>query len=107
MMEEIMIKHTATMAALGIALIASPALAGEEGGQSMSIQYRDLNLSTPEGQAKLDQRIDVAARQVCGVSQPATGSRIKSRSQQACYEEARKSVKQQVAAMVAQNQRGG
>jgi UrcA family protein len=100
-------KNILTAAAAGIALIATPVLAGESSSQSMSINYRDLNLSTPEGQEKLDQRIDIAARQLCQMSDTATGTRIQSSSKKACYENARKSVKSQIATLVAENQRGG
>ncbi len=98
---------TLMTAAAGIALVATPALAADAPDQSMQISYRDLNLSTPEGQAKLDQRVDVAARQICELSTNTTGTRIQSRSKRACYDNAVKSVKQQIATLVAKDQRGG
>lgn len=52
-------------------LIAAPALA-EEG---RPLRYADLDLSTPEGKAKLDKRIAVIARKICA-SHVLTGTRI-------------------------------
>lgn len=102
-----MIKHTVAAAALGLALIATPTMANDTPAQSTSVQFDDLNLSTPEGQKKLDRRINAAARQVCQVSQGITGTRVKSRGQSACLKKARKSATKQVAAMISEAQRGG
>lgn len=45
--------------------MAQPALAG-----SHTVKFSDLDLSSPEGQARLDARIAAAARKVCMASQP-------------------------------------
>ena len=51
---------------LGLALAASqPAHAGER-----LVGYADLDLSTKDGQTKLDARLRKAAKDVCGLSQP-------------------------------------
>ena len=102
-----MFKTALTAATLGLATIATPAIAGPESGQSISVEYRDLNLSTPEGQEQLDRRIDDAARQVCQLDTVRTGTRINSRSSQECFENARKSVETQVARLIRNEQRGG
>ena len=106
-MEDTMIKYTATAAALGLALIATPAMAYDIPARSTAIEYRDLNLSTPEGQDTLKRRINSAARQVCKVSRVQTGTRVKSRGQSECLKHARKSATKQVAAMISEARRGG
>lgn len=53
----------------GMALVvaATPAMAGDESANRPTRQVRtsDLNVSTPEGIAALDRRINVAARAIC------------------------------------------
>jgi len=102
-----MIKQTAAAAALGLALIATPTMANDIPAKSTSVEFRDLNLSTPEGQETLDRRINAAARQVCKISHVTTGTRVKSRGQSACLKHARKSATKQVATMISKAQRGG
>lgn len=89
-------------AAIGLALTAAPALAGE-----VTVKYDDLALSTPEGQRTLDQRIHAAARKACEANAPTTGTRIKSNEARRCVEEAKRQVKQQVAAIMEQQRLGG
>lgn len=101
-----MFKTTLTAAAFGLALAASPAMAGDD-KPSTTIEFKDLNLSTAEGQAILDKRIDMAARAMCKVDQVTTGTRVRSADRVACYKAAKKSAKQQVAALVEQERRGG
>ncbi len=105
-MEEIMIKATLTAAALGLTLSAAPAIAGDE-RPSTRVEYKDLNLTTPEGQEKLERRIDYAARTICGVGRVRTGTRIASSQSKECLKAAKQSAKQQVAAMIEREQRGG
>lgn len=94
-------------AALALAFTASPALAGTSDVSSQSVGYADLNLATPEGQARLERRIDAAAKSVCRVNQVRTGTRLRSPNQGACLANARASAKKQVSAMMSQTQRGG
>ncbi|MDZ3831052.1 MAG: UrcA family protein [Sphingopyxis sp.] len=54
-------------ASLAVAGAAAPALADENVGQSVEVPYGDLNLSTAEGRAQLDQRINRAVRNVCRI----------------------------------------
>lgn len=61
-----------TLAAAAIA-VATPAAAQTE---SVTIGYGDLNLARPAGRAVLSQRIDGAARQLCGVSSPLELKRV-------------------------------
>ncbi len=89
-------------AAIGLAIPAAPALAGD-----VSVKYDDLALSTPEGQRTLDRRIHAAARKVCEADAPTTGTRIRSADSRRCVEDVKRQVKQQVAAVIEQQRLGG
>ena len=98
-----------TAAAIGLAVTATPALAaaGPAAGNTMNVSLAGIDLDTPEGQEMLDQRIDRAARDVCNLDRVRTGTRIRSRASIDCYEKAKASAKQQVAAIVEKQRRGG
>ena len=81
-------------AALGGSLIAQPALA-----ESVSVQYKDLDLSTTAGQKQLNNRIDTAARKVCGFSQRTTGTRIADQEARTCVADAKQKLEKHVAAL--------
>ena len=49
---------------------AAPALAAPPEPQTRAVGYADLNLASPAGRARLAQRIDAAARAVCGWAAP-------------------------------------
>jgi UrcA family protein len=68
------------------------------------VRFADLDLSSPDGQAKLDKRIALAARQVC--SEAYTGSRIKTVDAE-CVTRARASIEKQLAARRASSRNGG
>ena len=57
----------AALVAAGLTTVAgiSPALASDDG---VTIEHRDLNLSSEAGRATLDARIERAARLVCGTA---------------------------------------
>ncbi|MXO91444.1 UrcA family protein [Pontixanthobacter aquaemixtae] len=95
-------KSLITLAAISAACTAAPAFA-----DSISIQYRDLNLSTAEGQAKLEQRIDRAAKKVCKLGDHTMGTRISDPSAKACYAKAKKQASRQMAAVVQDRNLGG
>ncbi len=100
-----MFNKTLAFSLLAAAIVATPATAQSDGGQSLTVQFDDLNLSTPEGQKALDKRVETAAREVCGVDKKRTGTRIQSNARKQCLEQARASVKSQVAELVGhQNQ---
>lgn len=101
-----MIKSTLTAAALGVALLSGPAMA-EGQKPTTQIEYRDLNLSTSEGQKALDRRIEVAAKQICRFNEQTTGSHVKSPDRMACVKAAKASAKQQVAALIERERLGG
>lgn len=102
-----MTKTFALAAACGLALTATPVLASANDVPKASIEFRDLNLDTPEGQAALDQRIEAVAREICGLDSVLTGTRIRSNSSRDCYKTALKSAKAQVAARIKEDRRGG
>lgn len=102
-----MLSKFATAAACGLALIATPALADSGYVPSATVTFKDLDLSTAEGQAELDRRIENAARVMCELDRKSTGTRIASRASKQCYNTALKTTKKQVAKLVAAEQRGG
>lgn len=69
-----------------------------------AVEYGDLDLATPEGQAKLESRIVRASRKVC--SEAITGSRIASVDAD-CMARARAQIERQIASRRAAFQRGG
>lgn len=96
-----------TLAVLGLAGTAvSPALASPTEPMTIDVPYGDLNLATPEGQTRLEQRLERAVRKVCGAESHKGGSRIISSDTRACLAKARADVRQQVAAMTQGKQRG-
>lgn len=97
----------APLTALALALSALTAVPAAAEQASLTITHRDLDLATPEGQAKLDRRIEEAARKICGLDDVRTGTRTRSRDSIDCFRQAKAEVKQQVAAAVAAQQRGG
>ncbi len=53
-----------------LAFTATPALAEPPQYVSSTVQVADLDLSTDAGQRKLDRRLTIAAREVCGTASP-------------------------------------
>lgn len=102
-----MFKTTIAAASIGLMLAAAPASAGPDEGQKLTIEYRDLDLSTTHGQKTLDRRIDRAARTVCSYGNTRTGTRLPSSERKKCMTKARATVKEQVATLIADQQRGG
>ena len=97
-----------TLAALGLAgTVVTPTLANETEKMTINVQYDDLDLATPDGQAQLDRRLNKAMRTVCGTRGHSGGSRIISAEARACLAKARTDVRQQVAAITTDERRGG
>ena len=94
-------------AAVGLVLTATPALAETIENRSKEISVAGLDLESADGQRMLDQRIERAARAVCGVDEPQTATRIRSSKAYACVAKARANAKQQVAAFIEDQRRGG
>ena len=84
-------KTSIAAALLGLALTAAPAFANE-----IAVRYKDLDLSSAQGQKTLDRRINAAARQVCAYDQITTGTRLRSSASVTCYKQARAQVQKQV-----------
>ncbi|MDB5663034.1 MAG: UrcA family protein [Sphingomonas bacterium] len=62
----------ATTLVAGAALAAAPAVAADFGAaRTMDVRHGDLDLTSDQGAARLNQRIAVAARAVCGSFHPA------------------------------------
>jgi UrcA family protein len=106
-----MLKHTIAPViafAATIGLFALPdAVSAASTGQSVMVRFADLDLSTATGQQKLERRIERAARQVCGLDEERTGSRVPSTDASACYRQALRSVRSSVANAVAGNRPAG
>ena len=99
---------THALAALGLAGAAiSPAMAAEMQKTTIRVTTTDIDLGTANGQKTLDKRVEKAVRQVCRTTSPTTGSRVMSRDALACLAKARSNAKQQVAALILEQQRGG
>jgi UrcA family protein len=91
-------------AALSAAVLATPALADTPNAR---IRTSDLNLATAQGQEQLDRRIDAAARAMCGISDIRTGTILQGNKQKQCFESARVTARQQVAAQIAHTDAAG
>lgn len=89
--------------ALAAAMMMVPASAF---ASTVELKYDDLDLSTPQGMAQLDKRVDRAAKQVCTSHQITTGSIRSTNVDQKCYKEALAKLKDQLAALSAQKQQG-
>ena len=94
----------ALIAAAGLAVVAAPVAAAN---QSVTVEYKDLNLSSPKGQKILERRIDAAARQVCGADSTVTGTRIVSRESRACMANAKRQLAKKIASLVEDQRLGG
>lgn len=98
---------TMATATLALAITASPALANDQGIATKEVGYADLNLNSPEGQARLERRIESAARSVCSVHENRTGTRLRSPKLDTCLASARASGKKQMATIMSDQRRGG
>lgn len=102
-----------TLAAAGLAGAAvTPAFAGTAGNGPLdrmiiSVPVSDLDLGTAAGQRTLDKRIEKAVRSVCRKTNFQTGTRIMDQESRNCLAHARADAKQQVAALMTNEQRGG
>ena len=92
------------IAATALALPVVPAMAQNA---SVSVPYADLDLSSPEGSATLDKRIDAAARKVCGIGELRTGTRLNPSAARKCVANVDRQVRAQIAAMETDDNLGG
>ena len=101
-----------TAASVGFAMLATPVLAmsPEEARvtkQTEHVSYEGLDLATAEGQKLLEQRIEIAARRVCGFDNARTGTRLRPAGVYRCLAKARSSARTEVAALIEAQRRGG
>ena len=90
----------AAAAVLGaVTVLAAPAAAST----SVGVKYSDLDLSTRDGQQKLERRIDSAARSACGMDEVRTGRFTPSTAQRQCYTQTKASVHDQIAEAIARD----
>ena len=90
------------LAMTGSVLAGAPASA-----EKATILYGDLDLATAKGLRALEQRIDIAARKICGFNDHITGTRVRSPETKRCYAHAKAQGLQTLAAIVSANQLGG
>ena len=100
-------KPSIALALAAMATFAAPVYAASSASESVSVTYRDLDLTTEEGQKALEGRLDKAAREVCGINETRTGTRIASRDARSCYDQARDQLAERFAEVVNQKRRGG
>ena len=93
-MKKVFISTMAAATALGLAVSAIPAAAAES--VSVNVPYADLDLSTEEGMDVLRDRLDKAAREVCGFNDRVVGSRLPTRDARNCYVDMRDSFERQI-----------
>lgn len=94
-------------ATLALAMTSGAAIAQPTVPVSKQVEFADLNLSTPEGQARLETRIETAVRDVCSDHLTSSGTRIRPSGYYECLADARASTKAQVAEVMEEYQRGG
>lgn len=102
-----MLKTAMTAAALSFAAFSTAATAGSSDVPHTQVKVADLNLSTAEGQKRLDRRIHAAAKKICQIGKAQSTSRIPSADRQKCYDAALSSTRAQVASLIEAQQRGG
>ena len=90
--------------ALAAAMMIVPASAFAS--TSVELKYDDLDLSTPQGMAQLEKRVQRAAKQVCTSHQTTTGSIHAGTVDQTCYKEALAKLQGRLAALAARQQQG-
>jgi len=90
-------------AAAAATVFAVPAAAES----SIGVKYSDLNLATKDGQAKLERRIDSAARSACGMDEVRTGRFTPSTAQRQCFAQTKANVHEQVAESIARDNARG
>lgn len=102
-----MFMRTATFSLAAAALAIAPAVSAEDAPRTTGVSYADLDLSTEEGVAELDRRIDAAAKQVCGVDDVNVGTRIMTRESRKCYRSAKRQLDQHFASVKRDASLGG
>lgn len=102
-MKNISIKAGLAAALAAGALLATPAVAAQ--GETVSVSYSDLDLSTEEGQRTLERRLNNAAEEVCGIDHRA-GFALPTSESRRCYRETVERFEQEIAVRAEAQQRG-
>lgn len=97
---------TLATAAIGLAGITAPAFAGDTIRKTETVSYKGLDLNTAEGQEMLEQRVEIAARRVCDYNSRPTSTRLRKDARE-CLTKARANAREQVAAVIEDERRGG
>lgn len=95
-----------TAAAVTLTSAAAPAFAGEVVRKTTTVSYKGLDLNTIEGQKLLEQRVEIAARRVCDYNARPTATHQR-REARNCLAKARANAREQVAAIIEDQRRGG
>lgn len=90
----------ALAAAFALATPIAASAADEAETQTVGVTYKDLDLTSEAGKAELERRLDNAARNVCGMSEKRTGTRISSREARTCYRDARGQLDRHLAVVI-------
>lgn len=98
------VRSTVLALALGLGTMAT-AVPAAAGAPSERVSYGDLRLSTAEGQAELQKRLNSAAWRVCLFDED--GSLRAGDETAACYRQARKDVAVQFAQILSEERLGG
>lgn len=93
-------------ASVGLAGIATPVLAQGPEKKVERVSFEGLDLNTMKGQKMLEQRVEIAARRVCDYDRAQTSTRMRNEAR-ACLAKARVAARQQVTAVIEDQQRGG
>jgi UrcA family protein len=90
----------AALAFAGFAAALSAPASAEQANTArvVAVRYSDLDLASDNGQRALERRIDIAAREVCGVNEVVTGTRFVASSARTCYAETLGNLTREVAA---------
>ena len=89
-------------AAAAATLATTPAFA-----ESVRVEYKDLDLPSSQGQAALQGRIEAAARQVCGMGDIRTGTRVPDAGARECYKTVLADMEQKFAGLIEKTNNGG
>lgn len=83
-----------------MAIVAGTLSSTSAFAEQVTVTLEDLNLSSEEGRIVLERRIDRAARQVCGMDEIITGTRITPQDRQRCYLASKASTREQLAVLL-------
>jgi UrcA family protein len=102
-------KRASSLALIAAALAVTPvgAQAQQQERRVVTVTHDDLDLTTEAGRDELERRIDRAARDVCGMEERVTGSRLPPSSVKRCYKQAKRQIGERFAQIMETGARGG